>query len=208
MRKLEQIINAMNLLGGHCRYEDLYNKILEMYPDCADNCRNLKIWASTIRGTIERYSSDSQVYDSNNEDLFYSVSGIGKGCWGLREPNLTEQNVDFSNDDEGFVEGKEVLKKHILRERNHYIKIQAIKKFKDAHEGRLYCEICGFDFFKKYGDIGKNFIEAHHTKPISEMKENERTKIEDIVLICSNCHSMIHRKRPWLNKENIKKLMK
>lgn len=69
------------------------------------------------------------------------------------------------------------------------------------------------NYFVKYvtlilKDIGKDFIEAHHSKPISEMKENEKTKIEDIVLLCSNCHSMIHRKRPWLSKNNIRRLLK
>ena len=32
----------------------------------------------------------------------------------------------------------------------------------------------------------------------------EKTKIEDIVMLCSNCHSMIHRKKPWTTKDNLK----
>ncbi|MBR3918614.1 MAG: HNH endonuclease [Clostridia bacterium] len=56
--------------------------------------------------------------------------------------------------------------------------------------------VCGFDFEKTYGDLGKDFIEVHHTKPLfsleEEVKINPRT---DLVCVCSNCHRMIHRKR-------------
>lgn len=204
---VDQIIEAMNLLGGHCYYKDLHKTIIDLYPDCTKSYSNIENWKASIRATIERCSSDSKVFQQK-KDLFYSFNGIGKGHWGVRTPKLTESTVDFSNDDEGFIEGKEFLKKHILRERNHYLKAEAIKRFKILHNGQLFCEICGFNFEEKYGDIGKDFIEAHHSKPISEMKENEKTKIEDIVLLCSNCHSMIHRKRPWLSKNNIRRLLK
>ncbi|REJ16166.1 MAG: restriction endonuclease, partial [Bacillaceae bacterium] len=30
----------------------------------------------------------------------------------------------------------------------------------------------------------------------------------DIVLVCSNCHRMLHRRRPWLTKEQLKDLIK
>lgn len=207
IKMIDQIIFAMNHLGGHCYFKDLYFTLKTIYPESLKNYKNEYTWRSSVRMEIERHSSDSNNYKGKDSDIFYSVHGIGKGHWGLRKPKITETTMDVTADDEGFVEGKIALKKHILRERNHLLKIKAIKNFKKQHEGKIYCEICGFDFSKKYGDIGKDFIEAHHTKPISQMKENERTKIEDIALLCSNCHSMIHRKRPWLSKENIKSLL-
>ena len=203
---LDQIIEAMNLLGGHCYYKDLYEKILELYPNVIDSYKDVKGWRCAVRTVILRASSDSISYQGTN-DLFYSIEGLGQGHWGLRNPNISEKTMDFTTDDEGFVEGKESLKKHVLRERNHSLKIEAIKNFKKKHDNQIFCEICNFNFEKKYGKIGKDFIEIHHSKPISEMKENERTKLEDIVLICSNRHSMIHRRRPWLTKEDIKKLI-
>ena len=61
----------------------------------------------------------------------------------------------------------------------------------------------------KYGDIGKDFIEAHHIEPrFQKMKEGESTNINDIVMVCSNCHSMIHRRKPWLNKNEIRDIIK
>jgi hypothetical protein len=34
-------------------------------------------------------------------------------------------------------------------------------------EGKLACEVCGFDFAASYGEIGVGFIEAHHLVPIA-----------------------------------------
>ena len=55
--------------------------------------------------------------------------------------------------------------------------------------------------------MGEKFIEAHHIKPVSQMDENEKTSIDDIVMVCSNCHSMIHRKKPWLTIDKIKEIL-
>ncbi len=66
----------------------------------------------------------------------------------------------------------------------------------------IVCEACGFDFGKVYGDVGRNFIEAHHMKPVSEMKEGDKTQIEDMAMLCSNCHRMVHRIRPWIFDKN------
>lgn len=205
-KMLSQIIEAMNALGGHCYYKDLYAKIAELHPDCYENYSKIGNWKASIRANIERFSSDSKSFQGKN-DVFYSIDGLGKGHWGLRTPDITEQTMDYSADDEGFLEGKMAYKKHLVRERNHALKVQTIKKFKATHGNNIYCEICGFDFYKTYGDIGKDFIEVHHTIPISTIKENEKTKVEDMALLCSNCHSMIHRRRPWLKKEDIKKLI-
>lgn len=77
---------------------------------------------------------------------------------------------------------------------------------KDAYinQNGSVCQICGFDFHKTYGDIGRNYIEAHHTKPVSEMKEGDVTRIEDLAMVCANCHRMLHRKKPLLKPHDLK----
>lgn len=204
---LQQIVNTMNLLGGHCYYKDLYQEMLKLYPNSAENYSNTNNWKASIRSIIERFSSDSEAYKQKNKDIFYSIDGIGKGHWGLRNPDVAEDNMDISAEDEGFSEGKLMLKKHLLRERNHSLKTKLLKEFKATHNNKVFCEICGFDFSEKYGKVGQDFIEMHHLKPISKMNSNERTNLKDLVLLCSNCHSMIHRKRPWLTRETLAKLL-
>lgn len=123
------------------------------------------------------------------------VEGKNKGHYGLIIQR--ENSYDLSADDDEFSEGKQFLKLHLSRERNQYLITKSKQKFKAEHNGELYCEVCGFNFYDFYGDLGIDFIEAHHTKPVSKMKPNEKTRFEDIVMLCSNCHSMIHRRKPW-----------
>ncbi|MBU3136178.1 HNH endonuclease [Clostridium gasigenes] len=115
-----------------------------------------------------------------------------------------DNNVDLT--DEVFLEGNKKLRKHMCRERKAKVIKLAKEKYKNQY-GILKCEICDFDFKSMYGYTGEDFIEGHHLKPVSELVEGEQTKIEDIVLVCSNCHSMLHRRKVWLNKENLKLLL-
>ena len=118
------------------------------------------------------------------------------------------ENILLESTVDEYGEGKRQLKQHIVRERNPMLVQAAKNKFKQEHDGKLFCEICGFDFFSMYGSIGEDYIEVHHIKPVSKMKEGEKTKIEDVAVICSNCHRMIHRKKPWLTIDQIRKQMR
>lgn len=120
---------------------------------------------------------------------------------------IEEDFIENKQLESGFPEGKIVERIHKSRERNSKLIETAKLNFKNKH-GRLFCEICAFDFEKRYGLIGKTFIEAHHTVPVSEMKPNHITKLEEIVLLCSNCHRMVHIKRPWLTIEKLNTLIK
>lgn len=56
------------------------------------------------------------------------------------------------------------------------------------------CQICGFNFENAYGVLGKDFIEVHHVHPLSSRDEViEIDPGKDLICLCSNCHSMIHR---------------
>lgn len=107
-------------------------------------------------------------------------------------------HVGLTEDDESFSEGRQVLKQHLIRERNPKLIARAKELYKLKH-GKLICEVCYFDFEKEYGEIGADYIEGHHTKPVSEIQPGEETKIEDIAMVCANCHRMLHRRRPWLS---------
>ncbi|MER2107641.1 MAG: HNH endonuclease [Solibacillus sp.] len=115
--------------------------------------------------------------------------------------------VGLTEDTDSFPEGKQVLKQHLVRERNPKLIARAKEFYKQKH-GKLICEVCQFDFEKEYGEIGVDYIEGHHTKPVSEMHPDEETKVEDIAMVCANCHRMLHRKRPWLSIDELAKLKK
>jgi 5-methylcytosine-specific restriction enzyme A len=70
--------------------------------------------------------------------------------------------------------------------------------------GALACEICGFDFEATYGERGTGFIEVHHGVPLHLLKPGTKTKLDDLHLLCANCHRMIHYRRPWLTVGQLK----
>jgi hypothetical protein len=70
------------------------------------------------------------------------------------------------------------------------------------------CQVCRFDFAAKYGELGYGYIEAHHLNPLSERPELEwtdelRTSVDDVTVLCANCHRMIHRRRPALSLKEL-----
>lgn len=69
--------------------------------------------------------------------------------------------------------------------------------------------VCDFDFEDVYGELGKDFIEVHHTKPLSSLdQETIVNPQEDLVCLCSNCHRMIHRRRDKiLSVDELKEIM-
>lgn len=111
-------------------------------------------------------------------------------------------------------EGALELKSSKQRKRSQKLRGIAVKEFKKKNENRLFCVVCGFDFSSTYGEYGKDYIEIHHTEPIhlSDMRGTKTTVSEalnKVVLLCSNCHSMIHRKKGrMLSVKNLKQIVK
>ncbi|HFK1769207.1 TPA: restriction endonuclease [Bacillus paranthracis] len=172
---LDEIVDALKELGGHGTLHEIGDKILERnVMNFAEN----PTFRDRIRGTIYNHTSDGTYFKDEvggSEDIFYSVAGIGKGHRGLRNFEQTEETVDITEDDMGFEESKKKLKQHIVRERNPQVIKLAKERFKEKN-GRLYCEVCTFDFFERYGEIGEDFIEGHHTIPVSELEEGQKTR--------------------------------
>lgn len=123
---------------------------------------------------------------------------------------LPEQDVlrfaDDESDETEAEEGRLLTTLHRRRERDPRL---ARKKKEQAlsRQGTLVCEACGFDFAATYGDRGRGFIECHHRRPLSELRAHQRTRLHDLALVCSNCHSMIHRAKPWLSVEQVTLLL-
>lgn len=128
---------------------------------------------------------------------------VFKSLFSLAQEYVADEDYGFDSE---FPEGKEIERKHRLRERNQSV-IKSAKDLFKQKNGKLYCQVCGFDFQNKYGDIGFDFIEGHHTVPISELKGEVKTKVKDVALVCSNCHRMLRRKRPWLKMEKLQELI-
>jgi predicted HNH restriction endonuclease len=107
--------------------------------------------------------------------------------------------------DEDFLEGGQTLRTHLVRERNPKL-VKMAKDIRLQSSGELRCDVCGMLFEEQYGEIGKNYIEAHHLLPVSELSTSKRTQVKDLALLCSNCHRMIHKGNPFSIEELKSKL--
>jgi 5-methylcytosine-specific restriction enzyme A len=69
----------------------------------------------------------------------------------------------------------------------------------------LTCQVCGFNFKRRYGELGEGYIEAHHRTPFTELAARPGPTLlnarDDFIVACANCHRMLHRTRPPLSPD-------
>jgi len=102
-------------------------------------------------------------------------------------------------------EGKEKVRSHRTRERSRELVRLAKAVFRQKHN-RLFCEVCGFDFGRVYGEL--EFIEVHHLIPLCDLKPGHKTKLSELAMVCPNCHRMLHRGNPWPTMEGLRARMR
>lgn len=94
-------------------------------------------------------------------------------------------------------------------ERNPRARIACINHYRKKNNGRLKCEICGFDFGETYGDEFIEKIHIHHLLEVSSIgTEYEVNPIEDLIPICPNCHLIAHSKKPAYTPDEIRKMLR
>ena len=77
---------------------------------------------------------------------------------------------------------------------NRYERSSIAKKKCIEYNG-CKCSICGMDFEKVYGDIGKDFIHVHYIVPLNQIdKEYIADYKKDLIPVCPNRHVMLYRK--------------
>ncbi|MBP1242144.1 putative HNH restriction endonuclease [Frigoribacterium sp. PvP120] len=67
---------------------------------------------------------------------------------------------------------------------------------------QLDCEVCGINFGEAYGLRGQGYIAVHHILPL-HVSGSVITMSDDLVLLCSNCHQMVHQ-TPWITPDRLK----
>lgn len=148
---------------GMQRYGKLDHKIFHEFKKDKERLQRI---ANSIRETLQNEETVNLLYQMNDEEdqsLLWEVK-----------------------------EGKVLYKLHKYRERNMPIVKEKKAQFQKDHK-TLFCEVCTFNFERKYGTLGKDYIECHHRVPLSESTSEIITKLSDLALVCSNCHRMLHR---------------
>jgi 5-methylcytosine-specific restriction enzyme A len=151
------------------------------------------------------YSNVGQMDRDVWEEFAADPIRLGVVAKAIRANAVSLSPAEAKAEPEGFAEAEEgalLTRVHSTRERSR--KLVAAKKGQArAETGRLACAACDLDFEERYGVRGENFIECHHVVPVSTLKPGEKTKIEDLVLLCANCHRMVHVRRPWLTIDEL-----
>lgn len=133
-------------------------------------------------------------------DAMYELSVMGEVSPG-DEVKFPEE-IDL-NSYEHLYEG---AKKQICvnsYERNNIARERCIKYY------GTQCVICGFDFEKMYGEVGRNVIHVHHLKPLYEIGETYSVDpIKDLRPVCPNCHVIIHQKNPACSIDEVMAMIK
>lgn len=116
----------------------------------------------------------------------------------------TLSSIAENDGDEGAREGGllEVVARR--RERSRALRQRKIRAVVAAG-GAVACEICGFNFGRVYGDRGEGYIEVHHVEPLHVTGEST-TNLDDLALLCANCHRMCHRGE-WVTPEIVAESM-
>ena len=166
MKNVKQIIKAFENLGGTAHYSRLYEEVRRIRIQ--EGIKLPKSWKAIIRRDIESRSSDSEVYVPGKPDLFYSVHGIGKGYWGLRDFKQSNLNFKTQKSKSSYEENKELGdagEKFVLEKEKEFLKsrgrgdlAEKVEQVSLKHDG------CGYDVlsFELTGE--EKFIEVKTTE--------------------------------------------
>jgi predicted HNH restriction endonuclease len=134
-----------------------------------------------------RMSSESQKkieeYKQKMPASYYTVRVLD-----VENPAAPDE-ICFDVDSE-YMEGGKYSVRHFNLERNPKAARDKKRQYKNLH-GFLACEVCGFKFSDKYLEAD-NFIECHHLMPLNKLEGKTAIRLEDLALLCSNCHRVAH----------------
>lgn len=184
---IEDIVSALENLGGVASLQEIYGEVKKIRP-----APHPKSFDATIRGAIERNSSDSKAH-IGSKDLFFSVHGLGAGIWGLRSyvPTTPIAN-DIGLLPIGIAEPSrsEQTTYRVLRDTD------LARKLKLMHKNK--CQICSLTLSVK----GSTYSEAHHIIPLGTPHNGPDTP-ENIIVVCPNCHVQLDYFCTELSPENL-----
>jgi 5-methylcytosine-specific restriction enzyme A len=164
----------------------------DSWPDRWDS---FTLGATLPQVTVEPSDEDEVV----EQTLRLSEPVMGLVLSLLPVDDSEEEGVELAGLPEGGVMRIEVNR----YERNRLNRAACI-----AYRGAT-CAVCDFDFELVYGAIGAGFIHVHHVTPVSHLGPGYRLDpIRDLIPVCPNCHSMLHRKNPPMRVEDLRKEIK
>ena len=124
------------------------------------------------------------------------------GAWAYR-PAASPTMGQSADADIAAIEGEPRMFFHVRREREP--RIAEAKRVASRNEsGELECEACGFVAQHAYSGFAGDVAEVHHRRPLGEATGPVETTLDDLAILCANCHRAIHQTRPMLSVEDFR----
>ena len=113
---------------------------------------------------------------------------------------------------ENGIESPDILLDEFVEGEKQQVFTTKYERNRDAREACLEyygyrCRVCGMSFEETYGKEFKGIIEVHHIVPLSTIRDEYVVDpIRDLRPLCSNCHSMVHRRESVIGIEELKRV--
>ena len=205
-----EVISLSQTLNKLPIHKDISNTKFRNQNGVAMKLNNFKAIDPTVKGGLTSFSKLDKAVFVEFQNNIQLLNGLALQINTISSSSITSKLNRITDEEEDQVlnvkEGRVIYKLHKYRERDNSInkrkKEQTLKE-----KGRLICEVCDFDFSKKYGELGIGYIECHHKVPLSQLDSEGITKLTDLALVCSNCHRMLHKKIDVLSILELKKII-
>ena len=207
-RELNQLAPLLGLAGNE-RFRNpngVYMKLINLRRFDPEFISSGKVG---LPGGAESEEEVWRRFSNDRPGLTVAAAAIRRALSGVVGGQTSDRGSLPDEDNDGLteaLEGRIVTRMHRHRERDGALprakKADVLKRL-----GRLECEACGFDFAARYGKRGEGFAECHHINWLSASDGERKTDINDLAIVCANCHRMIHSAAPWLTIEELRSIV-
>ena len=144
-------------------------------------------------------SAGSQMDEVIWQEFAHDIPRLRRVAAAIRKCALSQHPTQYSAVINEPVVGEELYPEgRILFRLHHYLETdrQSVDRKKGwslERFGLCRCEVCGVSYEEYYGPLGEGLIECHHKLHVSAVPLGYKTKVDDLALVCANCHLVLHK---------------
>lgn len=187
---LEICVRLMVSQGGKATIDEIYDAVVKAMARTVSGASLSKQGKNTIRGYLGREGKSLAI---RSHEGYWTLDTFPTG---IESEYLASEGA------------QKLLEAHLTRERDAVlIPWYKAKRREEASDHKLRCDICDFCYETKYGEVGRDYIECHHTIPVADMQVLGRTETseKDLILVCADCHRMLHRRERALDWKDLQR---